>query len=54
MRRLITHAPRFTGEVVVPLLVTFNTAPWVSRPPYGLPAGLGTARRADPATGSRP
>jgi len=50
--RAITHAPRRTGEVDVPLAVTLRTAPCVSSPPRGEPAGRGTARSADPLTGA--
>ena len=49
--RVITHAPRFTGEVEVPLAVTLRIAPCVSKPPRGEPAGRGTGRTAEPLTG---
>ena len=52
--RAITQAPRFTGEVEVPLAVTFKMAPCVSRPPRGEPAGRGTSRTAEPLTGESP
>ena len=45
-----THAPRFTGEVVVPLAVTFSTLACVRMPPRWQPAGSGTRRTAAPAT----
>ena len=48
------QAPRRTGEVVVPLAVTFSTLAWVSSPPRGLSAGSGTRRRATPSTPGRP
>ena len=35
----MTNAPRFTGEVVVPLAVVFSTAAIVRNPPRGLVAG---------------
>ena len=53
MRSMI-HAPRRTGEVVVPLAVTLSTLACVSRPPRGLSAGSGTRRSATPSTGGRP
>src|SRR5438445_8928161 len=37
-----TQAPRRTGEVVVPLAVTFSTLAIVSTPPRWLPGGSGT------------
>ena len=52
--RVITQAPRFTGEVEVPLAVTFKMAPCVRRPPRGEPAGRGTGRTPEPLTGGSP
>jgi hypothetical protein len=46
MRSLI-QTPRVTGEVVVPLAVTFNTAAWVRKAPRGLSAGKETRRSRD-------
>ena len=54
MMRSMTQAPRTTGEVVVPLLVTLRIAAWVRRPPSGLPAGSETLRIAEPWSGGRP
>ena len=54
MMRSMIQAPRMTGEVVVPLLVTLRIAAWVSRPPSGLPAGSVTFRMAEPWSGGRP
>ena len=42
--RSITHAPRTTGEVVVPLAVTVSTLAWVSSPPRTLSFGIATFR----------
>ena len=47
MRSMI-QAPRSTGDVEVPLAVTFKIAPCVSRPPSGLPFGTATRRIAAP------
>ena len=47
MRSMI-HLPRMTGEVVVPLAVTFRTLAWVIRPPRGLLAGSVTRRIETP------
>jgi hypothetical protein len=44
----ITHAPRFTGVVVVPLAVTFISAAWVMSPLRRLPGGRGTRRNFVP------
>ena len=44
--RVITHAPRSTGDVFVPLAVTFWIAACVRSPPSGLPGGTGTLRTA--------
>ena len=49
MRSMI-HAPRITGEVVVPLAVTFSTVAWVSSPPRTLSAGSFTGRSSTPST----
>ena len=49
MRSMI-HAPRSTGEVVVPLAVTLSTLACVIRPPRGLSAGSATRRSATPST----
>ena len=46
----ITHAPRFTGEVVVPLAVTLKTLACVRNPPRWLSGGNGTLRNAEPDT----
>ncbi len=48
------QAPRITGEVVVPLAVTFMIAPWVINPPWGLHSGNGALRSPDPSTDFRP
>ena len=45
-----TQAPRTTGEVVVPLAVTFNTLACVNTPPRWLPAGSGVLRICSPVT----
>jgi len=47
------HAPRTTGEVVVPFAVTFKMAACVRSPPYGLSGGSGTLRSAEPVRGAR-
>src|SRR5204863_9899902 len=52
--RSIIHAPRNTGEVVVPLAVTFSTAAWVINPPRTLSFGSDTLRKATPSTGGNP
>ncbi len=49
-----THAPRKTGEVVVPLAVTFRMLACVRRPPRGLSGGSGTLRNSSPLTASMP
>ena len=52
-----THAPRTTGEVVVPFAVTFSTAACVSTPPRtdpGPASGSGTVRIATPSTPGTP
>ena len=46
----MTQAPRFTGEVTVPLAVTFSTRPASETPPRWLSGGSGTRRIADPST----
>ena len=51
--RVITQAPRITGDVFVPLAVTFWIAACVRRPPSGLPGGTGTLRTAWPESGSK-
>src|SRR4051812_32709819 len=51
IRCFMIHAPRITGEVVVPFDVTRMIAPCVSKPPYGLPAGSGAFRIREPVTG---
>jgi len=53
MRSMI-HAPRSTGDVVVPLAVTLSTAACVMSPPRGLSAGNGIRRKATPGTDGRP
>jgi len=52
--RSITHAPRSTGDVVVPLAVTLSTAACVISPPRGLSLVNGVRRRATPCTGGSP
>jgi len=52
--RSITHAPRRTGDVVVPFAVTLSTPAIVISPPRGEPAGNATRRSADPSTGASP
>ena len=37
--RSMTHTPRVTGEVLVPLAETFSTLAWVSNPPRGESSG---------------
>ena len=44
--RSSTHAPRRTGEVVVPLAVTFSTLAIVSTPPRWLSGGSSTLRNS--------
>ena len=44
--RSSTHAPRRTGEVVVPLAVTFSTLAIVSTPPRWLSGGSVTLRNS--------
>ena len=53
MRSMI-HAPRRTGDVVVPFAVTLSTAACVRNPPRGLSLGNGVRRKATPCTGGRP
>ena len=53
-RRSSTHAPRVTGDVVVPFAVTFRTAAWVRNPPRGLPGGSCTRRIFGPLTPAMP
>ena len=53
-RRSATHTPRLTGEVIVPLAVTFIGAAWVQMPPNGEPAGSSTSRSAKPSTPGMP
>ena len=53
-RRSMTHFPRLTGEVVVPLAVTYIIAAFAIKPPRGLPAGRGTRRMALPWTPGMP
>ena len=48
--RSITHTPRITGEVLVPLAVTLSTLPWDRNPPLGEPAGSFTLRISIPVT----
>jgi hypothetical protein len=43
-----------TGEVVVPLAVTFKTLAWVSKPPRTLPSGKSTRRIFAPITPGTP
>ena len=43
-----TQCPRFTGEVSVPLAVTFRMLAWVIRPPRTLSAGNATRRILSP------
>ena len=47
------QAPRRTGDVVVPLAVTFNTLAWVIKPPRTLSLGNDTRRKLTPSTGGR-
>ncbi len=52
--RSVIQWPRSTGEVVVPLAVTFSTLAIVIRPPRSLPRGSATRRIAAPATPGMP
>ena len=49
-----THTPRLTGEVDVPLAVTFMVADCVHRPPKGVSCGKFTCGRSKPATAGKP
>ena len=52
--RSSTQAPRVTGDVLVPLAVTFSTPAIVSAPPRWLPGGSGTRRNSHPLTPGMP
>ena len=49
-----THAPRSTGEVVVPLAVTFSTLAIVNTPPRWLPGGSVIFWNSQPSTPGMP
>lgn len=49
-----THAPRNTGEVVVPLAVTLSTPAIVNTPPRWLPGGRVVLRNVQPSTPAMP
>ena len=51
MSRTMIQAPRTTGEVVAPLVVTFKMAACVSKPPSGLFFGSVTFCIAEPLRG---
>ena len=53
MRSMI-QTPRRTGDVVVPLAVTFRTLAWVMIPPRTDPSGSATLRIATPVTPGMP
>ena len=46
--RSITHTPRITGEVLVPLAVTLSTLPCDKNPPRGESTGKFTLRIPTP------
>ena len=50
----MTQLPRRTGEVTVPLAVTFRMAACVSRPPRGLSFGSGTGTNSSLVTPGMP
>src|SRR5262249_40087590 len=52
--RSSTQAPRVTGEVLVPLAVTFSTLAMVMTPPRWLSGGNATLRNACPSTPGMP
>ena len=52
--RSSTQAPRVTGDVLVPLAVTFSTLAIVNTPPRWLSAGNLTLRNACPSTPGMP
>ena len=52
--RSATNTPRFTGDVLVPLAVTFITAGCVQSPPKGEPSGSLISRSTLPNTSGRP
>lgn len=52
--RSITHTPRVTGDVVVPLALTFRTLAIVNTPPRWLPSGSVTLWNANPSKPGMP
>src|SRR5262249_41364985 len=53
-RRASTQGPGVTGEVLVPLAVTFSTLAMVITPPRWLSGGNFTFRKAGPSTPGTP